>query len=121
MHSVLIALMAVLLLAACGGSAGKDAEPTVTPRVEATAPTATPAPTVVARAAGCGKSTATGPSLRTITSDGLQRTFRVFVPASYRADQPAAVLLNYHGLPANQARSGTPVSGTLRRASASSP
>jgi polyhydroxybutyrate depolymerase len=96
MRTVLIAALVLLLTLACGGGGTPRATPPpATPTTAAaTAPAATPPTT---SATGCGKTTAAGPSLRTISSDGLQRTFRVFIPASYRADQPTAVFLNYHG------------------------
>jgi polyhydroxybutyrate depolymerase len=93
MRFVLIAVLAALVVA-CGGHGRSTPSPTATSRLEASP--ALVAPTA-ARAAGCDKASADGPSLRTVTSDSLQRTFRVFVPASYRADQPTAVFLNYHG------------------------
>lgn len=97
-RSVLVVLLLFVALAAsCGGRARRNPEPATAPRAEATAPAVTPSAAASARSPGCGKTAATGPSLRTITSDGLQRTFRVFVPASYRADRPTAVFLNYHG------------------------
>jgi len=83
------------LLVACGGGGHSVPATVAAPRVEVSA--ATVAPASATRSAGCDKASPGGPSLRTVTSDGLQRTFRVFVPASYRADQPAAVFLNYHG------------------------
>ena len=93
----MVVLALVALLAACGGSSvQRNSEPATASRVEANT-SVTASAVAAARSAGCDKTTATGPSLRTITSDGQERTFRVFVPASYRADQTTAVFLNYHG------------------------
>jgi len=98
MRTVLLAAVALIFAIACGGGGTPRAvNPPASPVLVATAPYSTPNAGIPTRAPGCGKTTDGGPSLRSISSDGLQRTFRVFVPASYRADQPTAVFLNYHG------------------------
>jgi polyhydroxybutyrate depolymerase len=93
--SRLLLVVLVALGAACGGRPRPAAAPVATPLPEfQVAPSARasaqPSP-------GCGEAGATGSSLRTITSDGLERSFRVFVPASYSGGRPTALFLNYHG------------------------
>lgn len=46
---------------------------------------------------GCGEAREPGTTVETLTVEGLQRTFRLHVPAGYQPDQPAALVLNYHG------------------------
>jgi polyhydroxybutyrate depolymerase len=97
MKHPLLVVAALVLLTACGGRDERRASaPPETPPPGAVASATIAAPSAV-RAEGCGKATDGGASLRTITSDGLERTFRVFVPPSYSAGQPMAVVLNYHG------------------------
>jgi polyhydroxybutyrate depolymerase len=94
---LVIAALLIALLVACGGDSRREArrgaDETPVTQAQATVVTATTA----VRSPGCGKTSPGGSTVRTITSDGLERTFRVFVPTTYRNDQPAAVVLNYHG------------------------
>jgi polyhydroxybutyrate depolymerase len=72
--------------------------PSVAPSSDATAesqPLATPP------SSNCGGRTATGSSIETLESDGVQRSYRLYVPSSYQAGVPTALVLNYHGLGSN--------------------
>jgi polyhydroxybutyrate depolymerase len=50
---------------------------------------------------GCGQATSPGSSEQTIASGGHDRLYRLYVPDSYKRDQPAPVVLNFHGLGGN--------------------
>jgi polyhydroxybutyrate depolymerase len=57
-------------------------------------PTSTPAP-------DCPQAIQTGLTLNTTVVDGLERRYRLYVPASYDASAPVPLLLNFHGLGSN--------------------
>jgi polyhydroxybutyrate depolymerase len=53
---------------------------------------------------GCGKPAPTSPGTTTtqsLSSDGIERTFRLHVPAGYQPDHATALVLNFHGLNSN--------------------
>ncbi len=87
MHRNFFALGLVVFLAlGCGRANARRAEP----------PTNAPVP-LEASSSGCGKTFAKGETLGTLTSSGVQRTYRLYVPASYSPSQPTALVLNFHG------------------------
>lgn len=112
-------LLAVVLMAACGGSnkssptatavPATNAAPVSTPTSTATAvpsPTAAPSPTQLAsasRQSGCGNPLPSGvtpgkTSVRTIVSGAVERSYRLHVPAGGSNAKPLALVLNFHGL-----------------------
>jgi polyhydroxybutyrate depolymerase len=53
---------------------------------------------------GCGgERFQPGASVQTIEADGLQRSYRLFVPGGYDQSLPAALVLNFHGFGSNGA------------------
>src|SRR3954449_7020677 len=46
---------------------------------------------------GCGKPFTKGLTLGTLTSSGVQRTYRLYVPAGYVATKSTPLVLNFHG------------------------
>jgi len=46
---------------------------------------------------GCPTAATTGDSMRTLTSGGVQRTYRLYVPSSYDASKPLPLVLSFHG------------------------
>lgn len=74
-------------------------EPTTAP-ARPTVATALPAPPV-ASSAGCGTAAQRGSSIASLESDGIERSYRLYVPAAYEPDVPAALVINYHGLGSN--------------------
>jgi len=80
----------LFVLAACGQSV---ATPTVTP-----APTATPWPTLSpAPAATPAPTIQPGDSQRTLTVDGLERSYLLHIPPGLDSLQPAPVVFAFHG------------------------
>ena len=59
---------------------------------------APPAPTT------CPADATTGLSLGTITAGGIERGYRLYVPSSYDASTPLAMVLNFHGFGSNAAQ-----------------
>ncbi len=118
---VAVALAVVVLAAACGSSKTNDGSSGIgAPAVETT-PETTPAaltavPTAVSTAparpspgcqnamaaAGPGPGAPTGTVLpdQKVTVDGVEHTYRLFVPPAVR-DKPTPVVLNLHGLTSN--------------------
>ena len=45
----------------------------------------------------CPSGVASGLSLKTMTSGGVQRSYRLYVPSSYEASAPVPLVLNFHG------------------------
>ena len=78
---------------------GAAPPPASTPDATAVA-SETPAP-VVRGSAGCGTPVQAGSSIRSIESDGSQRSYRLYVPSGYVPGRPAALVLNYHGFGAS--------------------
>lgn len=86
--------LAALLCASAASTAAASAD---TPATSAS-PTTTAAGGD--RSPGCGTPTPQPPGtteLRTITSGGLERTFELRLPKTYRADKPLPLILAYHG------------------------
>src|SRR5579884_1739409 len=82
--------IAAILLVVLSGCTRRSGVP-VTPSGTASAPVA---------AAGCGKAapTASGTTIEaTITSDGMQRTYRLHVPRGYDSNHPTPLVLDIHG------------------------
>jgi polyhydroxybutyrate depolymerase len=55
----------------------------------------------VASAASCPTGSSTGLSVQTMTSGGVQRSYRLYVPTSYDASTPLPLVLNFHGFSSN--------------------
>jgi polyhydroxybutyrate depolymerase len=62
----------------------------------ATAPTQPPAPPET-----CGTSGEAGAFIQTLDSDGITRSYRLYVPASYDSSVPTPLVLNFHGYASN--------------------
>lgn len=108
-------VLLVLLLAplvGCSGS-GSDGAPTTSAPVDATTTTLDPADpaSVPAEASeGCGTepdveridpATSPGDIEATYDADGVERVYRLGVPASYDPDEPAPLVVNLHGSGSN--------------------
>jgi polyhydroxybutyrate depolymerase len=105
---VCLGLFACLLLTGCGNEpdrreaqepAGATREVVAPP---ASTPNATVAPTQpptrsVSGSAGCGNDVEPGSSTGSVESDGIERTYRLYVPQGYKSDRPTALVINYHG------------------------
>jgi polyhydroxybutyrate depolymerase len=82
--------IAVILFVILSGCTRRSSVP-VTPSDTASAPVA---------AAGCGKAAPTAPGTTieaTITSDGMQRTYRLHIPKGYDSNHPTPLVLDIHG------------------------
>ncbi|MBN1148115.1 MAG: hypothetical protein JXA78_12725 [Anaerolineales bacterium] len=99
-RSQLLFLCAGLLLAvalACGQSAPSATAP------GAAAPTATvpgaaaPSATVPIVTAPASQALEPGLTTRSLTHDGMQRTYLLYIPAGYNPDRPMPVVLIFHG------------------------
>jgi len=96
-HLGRIAFIAVLLLllAACRGgsspSGGRDGEPAPVPS------------TPVSITSGCGRAHAPGLSLEEMTSSGVKRTYRLYVPRGYAPAKRPALVPTFHGFQSNAA------------------
>jgi polyhydroxybutyrate depolymerase len=87
-------LVAAVLLAACSSSGDDRAD-------DPPSETVTSRPTAAETAsAGCESPEVlpSGPSDRTMTSGGAERSFRVVVPDGYDGTEPLPVVLGLHGL-----------------------
>jgi len=108
---LLLLLTASLLLTGCERArerrepreAAADATATVEARVGAPSAPAetTSAPQPAGADPSCGELTATGSFIETLESSGVQRAYRVYVPASYDASTPVPIVLNFHGFGSN--------------------
>jgi polyhydroxybutyrate depolymerase len=56
---------------------------------------------IVKPSEGCGSTADTGISVGTIDSDGLIRSYRLYIPSSYDANAAMPLLLNFHGFGSN--------------------
>jgi polyhydroxybutyrate depolymerase len=56
---------------------------------------------------GCGRTAAAGVSTRHLTIAGAERQYLLSVPASYRKDTPAPLVLDFHGLGSNMQQQST--------------
>lgn len=104
-----VALVVVAVLGACsGGSGDDDAGPTTTAAAEATTDAAGAgevAEPQVEGSAGCGtepdvepvSDDVPGDVERTFASGGVERVYRIGVPADYDPDVPVPLVLNLHG------------------------
>jgi polyhydroxybutyrate depolymerase len=54
-----------------------------------------------AASTGCGKTHQTGLALESMTSGGIERTYRLYVPRSYDAAKRTPLVLNFHGFGSN--------------------
>ena len=111
-HGLAAVVIVLLVAGACSDDTADTVEgaatsSTITSSTTTTAaPATTEAPTTTTAApaapvasAGCGGDAA-APGIETFTlatADGLTRTYRRFVPASYEPDEPTPVVLNFHG------------------------
>jgi polyhydroxybutyrate depolymerase len=70
-------------------------------RAHAGADPATPAPSggsaVAAAAGGCGRGHAAGSSVETLTSDGRERSYSLYLPPAYDGNRPLPIVLDFHG------------------------
>jgi polyhydroxybutyrate depolymerase len=82
---------AVLILAACGDDSSDESSAGEAP---ATTTSAGPATTTAALCAGHPDPT---PREQALESEGEQRTYLVDVPPSYTGEEPATLILNFHG------------------------
>jgi polyhydroxybutyrate depolymerase len=55
----------------------------------------------IASAATCPAGASTGLSVQTMTSGGVQRSYRLYLPTSYDASTPLPLVLNFHGFSSN--------------------
>ena len=103
---LVMSLLVSLVLAGCregGGDAAGEPTATATAGLGATAtpgeagPTATPTAAVAATIMPCPAGGETGSSVHTTTSGGVERSYRLYVPASYDASRPVPLVLNFHG------------------------
>jgi polyhydroxybutyrate depolymerase len=110
MRLVLVTVLAIAALAlgtACArGSEHREslaASPAAAEntRVPVAQPAAAPSPTPVIGSAGCGTPATPGSSTAGLESGGVQRRYRLYIPAGYRSDTPAPLVLNYHGYSAS--------------------
>ena len=106
----LLLLVATLLLTGCekarerreAREAAADATATVeaqpgAPSGPVDATSASDAPSSATGSQSCGQSTATGSFIDSLESDGVQRSYRLYVPAAYDASSPVPLVLNFHG------------------------
>ena len=111
----LVVSTAFLLSVACSGEGG---DPETTPAanggatiipIEVATPTATAAepaqPPTATLSPACPQPGDTGlsseSSSKSVMVDGIQRTYRLYVPTSYDATEPVPLVLNFHGLGSN--------------------
>ena len=85
--SAFAALWLAAALAGCGGAS------TASPAAQAPA---TPVPQATAGSAGCGAATQLGAGQRTITSDGVQRTYWLDLPTDYDRNKAYPVIIGLH-------------------------
>lgn len=96
--------LSALLLAACSrrdDNGSPEAPPTTTPTTSATAAPAAPTPSP--GTAGCGRALPAGvaagqTAVRTLTSGGRERSYRLHVPGAYSPSKAMPLVLNFHGL-----------------------
>ncbi|HLF70641.1 MAG TPA: PHB depolymerase family esterase [Dehalococcoidia bacterium] len=60
-------------------------------------PTQGPSP-AASGSAGCGTEAPSGSSVASIESDGVERSYRLYVPTAYDTRRPTPLVLNFHGL-----------------------
>jgi len=91
-----LALAALVAVAGCSGGDDAAAPGSGTPQRDATTTTA---PEAVTTSAGCGRSGTPGEVTRTMTSGGLERTYRLHLPPGVGADPDHArpLVLDLHG------------------------
>ena len=85
-------LLCPLALFSCRGKGVAPASPTPVTSVAASLPVG---------ASGCGQPYASGLTLESLTSGGVERTYRLYVPKSYDAAKPTPLVLNFHGFASN--------------------
>ena len=56
---------------------------------------------ITSAASGCGQAHATGLSLEEMTSGGVERTYRLYVPRGYNPAKKTPLVLNFHGFASN--------------------
>ncbi len=110
---LLFALAASLLLTGCEKARERRESREATQTAQETAgvpPAATPDATdvssapptpVVSGSAGCGTAAKTGSRVQSIESEGVERNYRLYVPAGYRPGTPTPLVLNFHGFGSN--------------------
>ncbi len=54
--------------------------------------------TTTTQTTACPAGATTGLSVKMMTSSGIERSYRLYVPSSYDASAPVAMVLNFHGL-----------------------
>lgn len=100
--TALVLLMA-LAVAGCGGDSSKSAsqanQPTLSPATStsSTTSTSTTTTTNTTPTATAGRSIPHGVSHGTMEFDGLERTYRLFVPSTISGDSHAALVVGLHG------------------------
>ncbi len=83
-----------MLSVACAGDAGSGVNqvPEKAPHDSVPTPTTT---------SGCGRAHASGLSLEEMTSSGVKRTYRLYVPKGYDPAKKTPLVLNFHGFGSN--------------------
>src|SRR5947209_6515507 len=68
-----------------------------------------------ATASGCSRPHATGSSVESLTSDGRERSYRLYLPPAYDGRRPLPLVLDFHGF-AGTAREQEAYSGFTAKA-----
>ena len=87
MNRLLLVIILLLAFTVACGKAAQARQSAARPITEASLTTET----------GCGQPFTKGLTSDTLASGGADRTYRLFVPSSYDPNQPAALVLNFHG------------------------
>lgn len=90
-------VLLVAVLCGCSGSRSRAAPAPVVAATSTTASTTRPA----TGTAACSRPHAPGQTTETITSGGIERTYELVVPSSFRADQLVPVVFEFHGYGSN--------------------
>lgn len=118
---VLLVVVAVVGLAACSGSSSSDGAATgpassAAPATTTTLDPADPASVPADPSDGCGTEPDVavldpderpGDVAATYDADGVERAYRLAVPASYDVDEPAPLVVNLHGSGSNALQAST--------------
>lgn len=95
------AVVAALVLSACGGPSSQDSEPSATPSMRPTG-TAT-------QSGGCFSNEAlnSGVTTRSVMSNGVSRDFDIYVPTAATSGTPLPVVYSFHGRGSTAAEQAT--------------